>query len=132
VTGLLIVDGDCAFCTSAAEFAHLHINRDADVEPWQHSDLASLGLTEHACRQAVQYRDEQGVWSSAGHAVSALLRDSLRPWSWLGRLMSVPGMSGLTERTYSLIAANRYRLPGGTAACRAQNAEPAPALQESD
>ena len=125
MTGLLIFDGDCAFCTSAAEFAHRHINRDVDVKPWQHSDLASLGLTELACQQAVHYRDGQGDWSSAGKAVAALLRDSARPWSWLGRFMSSPGMSGLTEHAYYWVANNRYRLPGGTPACQAQSDDPA-------
>jgi predicted DCC family thiol-disulfide oxidoreductase YuxK len=121
---LLIFDGDCAFCTGAAEVAGRRINRDAEVKPWQHTDLASLGRTELACRQAVQYRDGQGEWSSAGKAVAVLLRDSARPWSWLGRFLGVSGMSWLTERAYSWVATNRYRLPGGTPACQAHRDTP--------
>jgi predicted DCC family thiol-disulfide oxidoreductase YuxK len=118
MAGLLVFDGDCAFCSSAVAVARKRIRPDADMVPWQVSDLETLGLTEAACREAVHYRDSGGEWSSAGRAVTTMLRDGRRPWSWLGRIGGAPVISWLVERCYRLVAANRYRLPGGTPACR--------------
>jgi len=116
--GLLVYDGDCAFCTSAVAFARRWIDPRAEAVAWQLADLASLGLTEEQCRDAVQYRDRHGRWTSAGAAVIALLRDARIPWSWLGRIAGLPGMSWLVERAYAWVARNRHRLPGGTPTCQ--------------
>jgi predicted DCC family thiol-disulfide oxidoreductase YuxK len=118
VRGLLVFDGDCAFCTSSVDFTRRRVRPPADIEPWQRLDLAALGLTEAACRQAVQYRDRDGTWTSAGRAAAELLRESPRPWSLLGRFLELPVLSWLTERLYRVVSANRHRLPGGTPACR--------------
>jgi len=116
-----VFDGDCAFCTSAVNVARRWITPHAEMVPWQHADLPALGLTEAICGQAVQYRDHAGRWTSAGRAIAAVLRDGPPPWSWLGRLASVPGLSRLVDRVYAWVAANRYRLPGGTPACQLQD-----------
>lgn len=121
---LLVYDGDCAFCTSAVAFARRWINPRTETAAWQLADLASLGLTEERCRAAVQYRDRQGRWTSAGGAVVALLRDGRLPWSWLGRVAALPGVSWAVERAYGLVARNRHRLPGGTPTCQLPNREP--------
>jgi predicted DCC family thiol-disulfide oxidoreductase YuxK len=127
VTGLLIFDGDCAFCTSSVAFIQRWIMPSAEAVPWQHADLGALGLTAAACREAVQYRDCSGRWHSAGSAVTAILRDSRFPWSGLGRLAGLPGMGWISERCYRWVAANRYRLPGGTPACLV---EPPPSVDQ--
>jgi predicted DCC family thiol-disulfide oxidoreductase YuxK len=116
--GLLVFDGDCGFCTSSVAFARRWISRDTDAVPWQRTDLDSLGLTENACQQAVQYRDNRGLWFSAGAAVIALLRDARPPWSWLGRVLAVTAVAPAVERLYAFVANNRSRLPGGTPACQ--------------
>jgi predicted DCC family thiol-disulfide oxidoreductase YuxK len=120
VRGLLIFDGDCAFCTSSVAIVRRRINPPAEAVPWQQSDLATLRLTEAACREAVQYRDSSGRWHSASRAIAAMLRDAQFPWSGFGRLAKVPGVDWLAERCYRWVAANRYRLPGGTPACQVQ------------
>jgi len=124
--GLLVFDGDCAFCTSAVAFARRWVNGDTEAVPWQLTDLDSLGLTEQSCAAAVQYRDCRGRWFSAGRAVSALLRDARPPWSWLGRLAALPGVAWTVDRLYAFVANNRHRLPGGTPACRQPDASPSP------
>jgi predicted DCC family thiol-disulfide oxidoreductase YuxK len=109
--GLLVYDGECAFCTSAVAFMRRRINADVAAVAWQRADLAALGLTEQQCRDAVQYRDSTDRWRSGGRAVAALLRDSRPPWSWLGRLAGVPGLAWAVDRAYEVVARNRGRLP---------------------
>jgi predicted DCC family thiol-disulfide oxidoreductase YuxK len=118
MTALLLFDGDCGFCTSAVEFAHKRIHVVADSVPWQRADLAVLGRTEKQCRESVQYRDRSGRWHEAGRATVAALLDSPPPWSWLGRLGTVPGLAWLVDRMYELVSAYRSHLPGTTPACR--------------
>jgi predicted DCC family thiol-disulfide oxidoreductase YuxK len=118
VTSLLVYDGDCGFCTTAVGIAKRRIGSTAEMQPWQRLDLDTLGLTQAQCEQAVQYRDRNGHWTSAGHAAAELLREAPRPWPWLGGFLELPVASWLTERIYELVSANRHRLPGGTPACR--------------
>ena len=115
---LLVFDGDCGFCTSSASIARRRINRDVDIVPWQRADLPALGLTEAQCKDAVQYRDPDGRWSSAGAAITALLRDAGPPWSWIARVTGLRGVRILVEVAYHVVSANRGRLPGGTPACQ--------------
>lgn len=116
--GLLVFDGDCGFCTSAVAFARRWIGSDIEAVPWQHADLASLGLTEAGCQEAVQYRDNDGSWSSAGAAVIALLRDARPPWSWLGQVLAFSAVARVVELVYVFVAKNRHSFPGGTPACQ--------------
>ncbi len=118
MSGLLVFDGDCGFCTSSVRFIDRWIKPPVDALPWQRADLAALGLTEVQCDEAVQYRDHAGRWHSAGRAVAALLADSRAPWSWLGRLARIPGLTWLVDHGYEVVSANRSRLPGGTPACQ--------------
>jgi predicted DCC family thiol-disulfide oxidoreductase YuxK len=115
---LLVFDGDCAFCSSAVEVLRDRVRSDIDYLPWQHLDLAELGLTEDACRHAVQWLPADGAPTSGGRAVSDLLRGAGQPWSTLGRVGGLPGVRAVVELAYRAVAANRHRLPGGTPACQ--------------
>jgi predicted DCC family thiol-disulfide oxidoreductase YuxK len=115
---VLVFDGDCAFCSSAVEFLRDRISSDVDYLPWQHLDLAAVGLTEEACLQAVQWLPVGGEHTSGGRAVTDLLRGAGQPWATLGRLGALPGVRALVELAYRAVAANRHRLPGGTPACQ--------------
>lgn len=113
---VLVYDGDCAFCTRAVRVA-LRLRPDADVVAWQFADLTDLGLTEQAVSEALQWVEPDGQVASGHHAVAALLLRAGLPWSLAGRAMRLPGVSWLAARVYAWVAANRGRLPGGTAAC---------------
>ena len=93
----------------------------AEAVPWQQIDLATLGLTEAACQESVQYRDLSGRWHSGGRAVAWVLSDSRFPWSVLGRIARVPGLAWIFDRIYVWVAAHRHKLPGGTPACQVVN-----------
>jgi predicted DCC family thiol-disulfide oxidoreductase YuxK len=52
----IIYDGDCAFCTSSAQWLAARLERprwpNAQLTPWQFTDLAALGTTaERAQRE---------------------------------------------------------------------------------
>jgi predicted DCC family thiol-disulfide oxidoreductase YuxK len=114
---LLVFDGDCGFCTTAAHAAERWLHLD-HVEPWQFLDLESLGLTAEACTAAIQWVEADGSVLVAEHAALAALRQAGGVWRMLGRLAGLPGMRRLSGVVYRLVARNRYRMPGGTPACR--------------
>lgn len=121
---MLVFDGDCAFCTSAVELLRHRVRDDVDYVPWQHLAISALGLTEEACRQAVQWVPVVGPATSGGRAVCDLLASARQPWSTLGRVGALPGVRAFVELAYRAVAANRYRLPGGTPACQLPSSPP--------
>jgi predicted DCC family thiol-disulfide oxidoreductase YuxK len=113
----LVYDGDCAFCTSSVRWVtRLRLGADV-VVPWQHADLAALGLTRQQCEAKLQWVAGDGRTSSGHEAVARLLLASALPWRPLGALLLVPPVSWLAARVYDWVAANRGRMPGGTPAC---------------
>lgn len=117
---VLIFDGDCGFCTSSARWLGRWVVKDgsARIAPWQHLDLAELGLTEDQCRQAVQWVWTDGQVASGHAAIAASLQAGHLVWRPVGALLLAPGIRWFASRAYSWIAAHRYALPGGTPACR--------------
>jgi predicted DCC family thiol-disulfide oxidoreductase YuxK len=113
---VLVFDGDCAFCTSCARLLE-RIGADADIVPWQLTDLAGLRITEQQAKDAVQWVQPDGT-VRAGHEAIAAILDAAGPiWKGIGRAILAPGISWLAARVYRLVADNRSRLPGGTPAC---------------
>jgi predicted DCC family thiol-disulfide oxidoreductase YuxK len=117
---VLVFDGDCAFCTTSARFLARWViaGRPATVAPWQHLDLARLGLTPDQCQAAVQWVGLDAQVLSGHTAIAAALRAGHPVWRPLGALLVAPGFSWLAKRLYSWVAAHRHALPGGTPACR--------------
>lgn len=113
---VLLFDGDCAFCTKCAH-ALERIGPDAEIVPWQFTDLAELGVTEQQATEAVQLVGADGTVRSGHEAIAAALIAAGQPWRTAGRMLLTPGISWIAARAYRLIARNRYRLPGGTPAC---------------
>jgi predicted DCC family thiol-disulfide oxidoreductase YuxK len=117
-SAVFVYDGDCAFCTSCAQFIERRIPTGAKVVPWQFADLDALGLTVAQCEQAVQWVGPDGGSAAGPDAIAELLRDSRgRGWRWLGRMLALPPVRVLAWPAYRWVARNRHRLPGGTAAC---------------
>jgi predicted DCC family thiol-disulfide oxidoreductase YuxK len=117
----LLFDGDCAFCTRSAEVARRVLPADCDVVAFQFADLDAFGVTAERARTEVLWIDRDGGVSGGAAAVARGLRAAGRPWSLLGVVLTVPPVSWLAPFVYRLVAANRYRLPGGTAACRLED-----------
>ena len=117
-TPTLLFDGDCAFCTSVSHAARRALPADVAVVAWQFADLTALGTTAERAQREVLWVDADGTVSGGAAAVARGLRAAGRPWSAFGVLLSVPPVRWLAPPVYRLVAANRHRLPGGTAACR--------------
>jgi predicted DCC family thiol-disulfide oxidoreductase YuxK len=114
---VLLYDGDCGFCTSSARFIERRIPADAGIVPYQRADLDGLGVTAERARREVLWAAGGRVYGGA-HAVARLLTAAGGRWRPLGLLLRVPPVSWIAQGVYRLVSANRYRLPGGTPACR--------------
>jgi predicted DCC family thiol-disulfide oxidoreductase YuxK len=115
---VLLYDGDCAFCTTCAQLIERRFQPRADVVPWQFTDLGELGVSAEQATAAVQWIGVDGEVHSGHEAIAATLKASGPLSRPLGRFLLLPGISWLAAKSYELVAANRYRLPGGTPACR--------------
>ncbi len=120
---LMIFDGDCAFCTTSANFMRRRIRPRCDIEPWQRTDIAAFGLTPEDCTTAVQFVTADGRVYSGSRAVMRMLREAPQPWPALGAIGDAPGVAWVADRVYRWIALNRHRLPGGTPACAMPTAD---------
>jgi predicted DCC family thiol-disulfide oxidoreductase YuxK len=114
---VLVYDGDCAFCTKCVDWAERHLPLRPRVVAWQHADLAALGLTAEQCDRAVQWVEPSGRVRSGAKAVGAWWWECRGFWRIPAVLCLVPPTSWVAAGVYRLVAANRSRLPGGTAAC---------------
>lgn len=117
MSGILLFDGDCSFCTSSANVAG-RIVKTAQVVPWQTADLDSLGVRREDAADALQWVGTDGDVSVGAVAVARMLRTGPPFWRVIGALMLVPGIRQVAAFAYRVVASNRHRLPGGTPACK--------------
>lgn len=117
MSGTLVYDGGCGFCTASVRLALRLGLRPRVVVPYQEADLAALGLTEGAAADAVQWVGDDGARGAGHEAVALLLQAGGPGWSQLGRLLLSPPLSVLAAAVYRLVARHRGRLPGGPPAC---------------
>ena len=120
---VFLYDGDCAFCSSCAAFIGRRVHTRAKVLPWQTVAIEPFGLTVSQCDEAVQWIARDNKVTSGPQAIARLLIDAGSIWRPLGWLLRIPPISWLAEPIYRLIARNRHRMPGGTAACSLPQAE---------
>lgn len=115
--GTVLYDADCGFCTTCARWLGRH--GTCTVTPWQAVDLDALHLTLDDVTTAAWWLDSSGAaTASGGQAIAAALRTCALPLRVLGWLMTLPVLRVLAAVVYRVVAANRYRLPGATDACR--------------
>jgi predicted DCC family thiol-disulfide oxidoreductase YuxK len=114
---ILLYDGDCGFCTSSARFVERRIPVSAEVSPFQFTDVEALGTTAARARHEVLWVENGRVYGGA-QAVAMLFTRAGGLWGPLGLIMRVPPVCWIAAGVYRLVSANRYRLPGGTPACR--------------
>jgi predicted DCC family thiol-disulfide oxidoreductase YuxK len=117
----LLYDADCAFCTRSALLGR-RLGLAAQIVPMQDVDLARFDITTAQAEQALPFVADDGSVTFGHRAIAAALRTG--PWGWrlLGRLLVAPGVDALAALVYRWVAANRFRLPGGTAACSIRDA----------
>ena len=115
----MIYDGDCGFCTSSARWLEARLPLGYPVVAWQSlPDLEALGLTEAQVQRAAWWADTDGTPHAGARAIARALIACRGPWSAVGWVLLVPPVSWIATIVYALVARFRYRLPGGTDACR--------------
>lgn len=125
MTLVLLYDGDCAFCSSAARALQRWVRPDCLVLPYQLVDLDRWGVTADQARaQAllIHRADDTLAVRGGAEAIAGALLIGRAPWPLLGKLLLAPGLARLSALGYRLVAANRHRLPGGTPACAVDGA----------
>lgn len=117
MTPVLVFDGDCGFCTRSVEFMKRHIPTSATILAWQRADLDALGTSRTRARYELLWVCETGEVYGGAQAVARALCDAGGTWALLGYTLRVPPVRWAAALAYRAVAANRYRLPGGTPAC---------------
>jgi predicted DCC family thiol-disulfide oxidoreductase YuxK len=113
----LIYDGDCGFCTSSARWVERRAAAHLEIVPWHSVDLDERGLSVDDVTTAAWVVD--GDERYRGHeAIAMALRQCGAAWPAIGWLLMAPPMSWFARHGYTVVAANRHRLPGSTDACR--------------
>jgi len=118
---VLIFDGDCGFCTTAARWAQRGFRRGERAEPWQSVGtqvLDSFGLTRHDVEQAAWWVDADRRRQRGHRAIGRALQAGGGWRRAAGWLVLTPPTSWLGAGIYRLVVRWRHRLPGGTPACR--------------
>lgn len=112
MTGQIVYDADCGFCTRSARWIDDH------PVAWQSLDLAAVGATRDQADHFVGWLEGGRIRALGAPAIAAGLR-ARGPWTTpAGWLIDLPGVRRLAARVYRVVARHRHRLPGGTAACR--------------
>jgi predicted DCC family thiol-disulfide oxidoreductase YuxK len=116
-TNVLIFDGDCGFCTSAANFVVRRSSVPIEAVAWQLTDVSAFGLTEAETARRVYFVTKGHAFG--GHHALAQVMWLQRGIGWkaLGWLMTIPPTCWIASMGYALVARFRHRLPGGTPAC---------------
>jgi len=119
---LLVFDGACGFCTTAARWAAKGFDGPARAVPWQSlgdTGLRELGLSTLEAQQAAWWVDESSRLFRGHRAVGKALLAGHGGRRVAGRMVLTPPFSWAAAGLYRLVARPRRRLPGGTPACRA-------------
>ncbi|MEU5833406.1 DUF393 domain-containing protein [Streptomyces diacarni] len=122
---LLLFDGDCGFCTTAVRFGERRVRPRCTSLPWQcaePAELAALGVTPARAAREVLWVTPAGTVHGGAQAVAKALLSAGGAWPVVGASLTLPPLRWAAAGLYRLVAANRHRLPGGTAACAAGEA----------
>ena len=112
MTGHLVYDADCGFCTRSAHWL------DEAPIAWHTLDLDALHVTQGEADANAGYLEDGKITDLGADAIIAALRAKRGSGRLLGLLMATPGIRQIAHLVYPRIAANRHRMPGGTAACK--------------
>lgn len=118
MTGVLLFDGACGFCTRSENFL-LRLDRTGELrtEPLQGAGVAErLGIPPSQLLESVRWLDSSGEVYSGAEAVNAALSAALGIGLPL-RIYRIPGIRSLQDALYRWVADHRYRFPGTTPYC---------------
>jgi predicted DCC family thiol-disulfide oxidoreductase YuxK len=110
--GNLVYDADCGFCTRSAHWLDEH------PIAWHTLDLDAVQVTQAEADANAGWLEDGRITALGADAITAALRAKRGAAGVAGRALTVPGLRRLAHLVYPRIAANRHRMPGGTAACK--------------
>ena len=110
--GHLVYDADCGFCTRSAHWL------DQAPIAWHTLDLDALHVTQAEADANAGYLEAGRITALGADAIAKALRAKRGGAALAGWALTTPGLKRLAARIYPRIAANRHRMPGGTAACK--------------
>lgn len=114
--GHVVYDADCGFCTRSARWV------DRAPVSWQSLDLDAVGATREQADSYAGFLSADGRITALGAPAIAQAMQARGGWTRpLGRLMTLPGVRNLAALVYPVVARNRHKLPGGTAACKPED-----------
>lgn len=119
--GTLLYDADCGLCTVSVSWAP-RLRLAAQVVSIQDTDLAAIGVDPDRAVHELPFIHPDGRAVYGHRAIAAALGTGPFPCRLLGRLLVLPGLSGLAKLVYRWVSTNRSRLPGGTPTCSVTDA----------
>ncbi|MEU1676919.1 DUF393 domain-containing protein [Streptomyces roseifaciens] len=114
---VLVYDGDCGFCTTSVRCAEKYVRPRCDVVAWQFADLDALGVTRERAEHELMWIAPGGTVYGGAQAVARLLLSARGGWAVPGAVLTLPLVRRVAHGLYRMVADNRHRMPGGTAAC---------------
>lgn len=115
---IVIYDGDCAFCSSAARFAQRRVAPNLNYSPYQLTELTKYGITTEQAKSSLKFVKANGEVLSANFAVSQIMRNGNKFWRMLSVITTLPIIRSLAALGYKVTAKYRHKLPGGTPTCK--------------
>ncbi|MGW5848268.1 thiol-disulfide oxidoreductase DCC family protein [Streptomyces sp. NPDC055254] len=115
---VLAFDGDCGFCQAAVQQIRDRARPRISAATWQ-------SLPEHLTqphllrldREVLLFVVDSPRWGGADALARFLGSSPTRRYRAVALFLRLPGISLIAHRTYRWVAANRHRMPAGTAAC---------------
>lgn len=123
---LFLYDGECRFSSTAARLLQRSVEPDCIVLPYQLADLPRWQVSDAQARAQVVYVRRlagEAVVLAGAPAVAGVLRSGRPPWPVAGSVLRLPVIRHAAALSYAVVAANRYRLPGGTPSCDLDRAD---------
>ncbi len=114
---MLLYDADCGFCTRSAHGLQ-RLRLRAEIRPYQSVDLAAAGVSPARAVQEIPFVADDGQVSYGPAGIAGALRTGAWPLRLVGGALTSRALDGVAQAGYRWIAAHRYQLPGGTAACK--------------
>lgn len=118
MSGTLIFDGECGFCTRSRDLlVRLDRQKRINTVPFQARGVPErAGVPAGELARSVYWLDDDGSRYSGAQAANAALSAAIGTNLPL-RVYRLPGMRAAQDAVYRWVAANRHKLPGTTPWC---------------
>lgn len=128
---VLAFDADCAFCQTTIDRITRRARPTIAFTPWQ--SLPAPTRTRHRDRldrEVLLLEGDQVLLGGADALVYVLRSSPARSFRVAATVAGFPVMRAIARSVYSWVAANRYRMPGGTSSCALDPSPPRQAREE--